>query len=759
MFKSRFRPSRLLLTGAALALVVAWTSGIQTQVGASTPFKGTAVALPGTIQAEEFDNGGAAVAYSDTTSGNSGGVFRSTDVDLQTSNDTGGGYHVGWMRPTEWLKYTVAVAAAGSYTLEFRLASSLGGARFHVEAKGVDITGPLTFPTTGSTTTWTTIRKTGVNLSAGTQVWTLVVDGANANGGVGNLNYIRVVGAANLPLPAESTPFGGKPITLPNVIQAENFDDGGRNVAYADTTTGNSGGDYRTTDVDIDRALDLGAGYYVGWMKPGEWLQYTVDVAQAGTYTVDIRLASSRAGARFHLESNGSSRTGALTFPATGGTQAWSTISVPGVVLAAGRQVLRLVIDSANAAGGVGNINWIRIVRRNAPVRGPYLQQVTDRSAIVVWTTRVPGSAAVRYSSPGRSAVTAVAVTRVFPAAETGLPYTAYQHEATLTGLAPSARYNYDLLLGGEDTTPGQYSFTAAPATGTGSVRFISFGDSGTGSWAQFQLADRMAADTFDLALHGGDVVYGFRSGVGAATYRTYESWFFEPYAAWLRSRPVFPSIGNHDDEGELSRRYRDVFVLPENGASPMFPDHAERYYSFDYGPVHFVALDTELAFQNVTRRAAQLAWLDADLAATSQPWTVVYFHRSPYSVGEHPPDLAVRNAFVPIFERHRVDLVVSAHDHTYQRSIPWREFEPAGGRVVYVVSGGGGGPLYDVGKAPWTAKAVSANHYLRAAVGGCTLTGQAIGVAGNVLDTFTIDKCSADRTPSAPAHVAAADR
>jgi hypothetical protein len=62
---------------------------------------------------------------------------------------------------------------------------------------------------------------------------------------------------------------------------------------------------------------------------------------------------------------------------------------------------------------------------------------------------------------------------------------------------------------------------------------------------------------------------------------------------------------------------------------------------------------------------------------------------------------------------------------------------------VVYVVSGGGGGPLYKVGTAPWTAKAVSANHYVRISVGGCTLSGQAIGVAGNVLDTFSIDKCS----------------
>jgi hypothetical protein len=373
------------------------------------------------------------------------------------------------------------------------------------------------------------------------------------------------------------------------------------------------------------------------------------------------------------------------------------------------------------------------------------VQQVGDDRAVVVWTTRQAGAAAVRYAAPGGSPVTVAAETRVFPTSQTGLSYTAHQHEAQLAGLAAGTRYTYDLLLSGNDTTSGQEAFTTAPPDGTGTVRFVAFGDSGVGSAAQYQLADRMAADTFDLALHGGDVVYGSSSGLGSATYRTYESWFFSVYGSWLRSRPMFPAIGNHDEEIAFAQAYRDVFALPENGASPMFPDNAERYYSFDYGPVHFVALDTERAFANSARRAEQLSWLDADLAATSQPWKIVYLHRPPYNSGtRHGSDLAVRKAIVPLLERHGVHLALTAHEHTYERSIPWREFEPTGGRVVYIVSGGGGAPLYAAGKAAWTAKSLSAHHYVKVTISGCTLTGQAIGTSGTALDTFTINRCVA---------------
>ena len=88
------------------------------------------------------------------------------------------------------------------------------------------------------------------------------------------------------------TPYGGTPAALPGTVQSENFDEGGSGVAYFDTTSGNSGGQYRATDVDIQSTTDTGGGYNVGCDPPGRVAQYSVNVASAGTYVLDVRVAS-----------------------------------------------------------------------------------------------------------------------------------------------------------------------------------------------------------------------------------------------------------------------------------------------------------------------------------------------------------------------------------------------------------------------------------------------------------------------------------
>jgi hypothetical protein len=325
----------------------------------------------------------------------------------------------------------------------------------------------------------------------------------------------------------------------------------------------------------------------------------------------------------------------------------------------------------------------------------------------------------------------------------TGLSYDYFQHEARLTGLLPSTRYPYTLVRSGMTLSSGG-TLTTAPEPGTGSVRFIAFGDSGVGSTAQRQLAVQMTADEFDLSLHTGDVVYGSEEMKGGGSYAQYDGWFFDIYAPWLRSRPFFPSIGNHDDEVDAGRPYRDMFVLPEEGAASGYADHAERFYSFDYGPVHFVAIDTELAFHDPARRLAQLAWLDADLASTTLPWRVAYMHRSPYSAGgEHGSDLEVRRHISPILEKHGVQLALTAHEHTYERTIPLREHSDTGSPVTYVVTGGGGAPLYPAGTARWTAMSASVHHYVRARADDCTLSIEAVRTDGSILDRHALQRCS----------------
>ncbi|PYR33347.1 MAG: hypothetical protein DMF93_25455 [Acidobacteria bacterium] len=163
------------------------------------------------------------------------------------------------------------------------------------------------------------------------------------------------------PSPGGSTPYGGTPAALPGIVQFENYDAGGEGVAYHDTTAGNAGSAYRTNSVDIKASTDAGGGYLVGWTTAGEWLNYTVNVMKAGTYAIDVRVASSGAGGTFHIEVNGVNKTGTLTVPNTGGWQTWQTVTKTGVALASGTQVIRVVMESIGPTGSVANFNWFAV--------------------------------------------------------------------------------------------------------------------------------------------------------------------------------------------------------------------------------------------------------------------------------------------------------------------------------------------------------------------------------------------------------------
>lgn len=382
-------------------------------------------------------------------------------------------------------------------------------------------------------------------------------------------------------------------------------------------------------------------------------------------------------------------------------------------------------------------------------IRGPYLQQVTSHSAVVVWASREPGPASVQLGGQSFPATTTF-----FPSSTTGIT-DFYQHEAAVTGLAAFTVYPYRLFTGATPATDGSDRFRTAPETGTGRARFFILGDSGVGSSEQRALSARMDADNADFVLHAGDIAYGRPEGEGDASYATYQSWFFDVYAPWLRRWPFFPSMGNHDSRASNSwgDAYLRLFSLPPDAGAGPYPDHAERYYSFDWGPVHVVALDTELAFQDANRRAAQIAWLQADLAAAAaQPWKIAFYHRSPYSAGgEHGSDLLVQQTFGPLFERYGVQLSLSAHEHDYERTVPIRN--SGAHAVTYLVSGGGGGPLYAAGEAAWTAVAASEHHYLRVTLDGCLATLEAVRASGSLLDSWVLDRC-AQATDTAPPFV-----
>jgi hypothetical protein len=153
----------------------------------------------------------------------------------------------------------------------------------------------------------------------------------------------------------------GTPSALPGTIEAENYDLGGEGIAYHDTTTGNSTGAYRSDDVDIRVTTDSSGGYNVKSVRASEWLAYTVSIGTGGTYTLDVRVASSGTGGTIHFTVDGTNVTGSIALPDTGGWNTWQTVTKTGVVLPAGTHVLKLIVDANGASGTAADINWFRV--------------------------------------------------------------------------------------------------------------------------------------------------------------------------------------------------------------------------------------------------------------------------------------------------------------------------------------------------------------------------------------------------------------
>src|SRR6185436_6222103 len=228
----------------------------------------TAQPIPGTIQAEDYDAGGEGISYHDTTAGNSGGQYRTDDVDVEQTSDAGGGFDVGWLDRGEWLKYTVSVGTAGSYKLTARVAANGPGGTFHVEAGYANESGPLSIPNTGGWQSWTDVVAT-INLGAGTQPMRFVVDGLGSTGIVGNLNYLRFESAS--------------PAAPPEVVlYATDFTRHGVWTAQSDSTA--AGGQKMSTP---DNGV---ANTAAPLANPADYVEATFTAPAATPYTVWLRL-------------------------------------------------------------------------------------------------------------------------------------------------------------------------------------------------------------------------------------------------------------------------------------------------------------------------------------------------------------------------------------------------------------------------------------------------------------------------------------
>jgi len=369
-------------------------------------------------------------------------------------------------------------------------------------------------------------------------------------------------------------------------------------------------------------------------------------------------------------------------------------------------------------------------------IRGPWLQNVDQDSAIVGVRLDIPCPVEIRYG-PGSD------LTQVAASGEDT------QHFLALEGLQPGTEYGYVVEACGAPTGDVG-SFTSAPEATERSVRFTAIGDFGTGGRDQLQVSRVMAEDPGEFWLALGDNAYA--NGTDAE----FQARFFDPMAEIVANAPVFPVLGNHEYNTADGQPYLDTFELPRNN-----PAGTERYYSFDWGPVHVLALDSNCAvgLGGDCTFEEQKAFAEADLSASRAPWKIVMFHHPPYSSGEHGSSKKMRE-LNPLFEETGVDLVLTGHDHNYERTHPLKggEVVPEGtpGAVTYVVAGSGGATLRKlVGAAPeWSAVRDNVNYgFMAFEIDGGTLNARFINSEGQVVDSFTLQKSIPEppMPPSAP--------
>jgi 3',5'-cyclic AMP phosphodiesterase CpdA len=332
---------------------------------------------------------------------------------------------------------------------------------------------------------------------------------------------------------------------------------------------------------------------------------------------------------------------------------------------------------------------------------------VTQAGVTVVWETDVPFASRVDYGPTDKYGLTAGNSTPVT------------HHVVTLDSLKPYSQVHYRLSADGQALSEA-FTFRTAASPDQPQFTFVAFGDTRSDLVAHQKVVSSILTLAPDFLLHTGDMV---ADGSSASDWTT----FFSVERRLLAQAPMYGVLGNHEHGSPF---YFEAFDFPGNG----------RWYSFDYGNVHFVALqiDREGGF---AADSEQARWLENDLAQTHQPWKIVFFHIPPHSSALHRGDEQVRAALEPILTKYHVDLVFNGHDHDYERLMTKG--------IVYIVTGGGGAPLYPKTLTdPASAYFTSTHHAVWVTVNGLRLNLAGVQTDGVRFDEFALKKVS----PNAPA-------
>lgn len=321
-------------------------------------------------------------------------------------------------------------------------------------------------------------------------------------------------------------------------------------------------------------------------------------------------------------------------------------------------------------------------------IRGPYLQSPTENTIVIKWRTDVSCNSRVNYGT---------SLGNLNQIASSSVPKT--EHTITLTNLLPATTYYYEVgnTTSIFTTSSEAYSFKTNPIPGVAvPTRVWAIGDFGKGNTEQVAVKNSFMqyddSSKTDVWIWLGDNVYNDGTDEEYQT-KLFELNGFSNVFNWL---PFWPSPGNHDyntvweesaffgipysniDFEDHKGPYFDMVHVPTQAEAGGYPSQYELFYSFDYGDVHFLSLNSEVydftqTFSGINQMKQ---WIEQDLMLNTRTFTIAYFHQPPYSKGSHDSDdpqelvmKAMRERVVPLLEEYDIDLVICGHSHVFERS------------------------------------------------------------------------------------------
>jgi hypothetical protein len=311
------------------------------------------------------------------------------------------------------------------------------------------------------------------------------------------------------------------------------------------------------------------------------------------------------------------------------------------------------------------------------------------------------------------------------------------RHSAAVTDLEPGTAYAYSV---GDGTSTGWSPWgvvrTGPANPGRFSLLYLGDAQCGLEGWGKLLEAAYRHCPEAGAVLLAGDLV-------DRGNERTNWDHFFLRAAGVFDRVPFMPCVGNHEYLDQGPRLYRAFFELPGNGPPEV---DSRLVYSFRYGAAFIAVVDSTLAVSHPRMARVQAEWLDRELGRSREDWKLVMFHHPVFASHTTRESPALRDAWVPVFDKHRVDLVLQGHDHAYLRTYPMRGGQrvgPGEHGTTYVVSVSGD-KYYDQNPRDYTefgTTHVSTYQTLEFDVAAGRLTYVARDIRGTEIDRFVIDK------------------